>query len=53
MAVDTIQIVDAADGSYSDVRVTYANTSNLPAGIAVIRLMGTTGVTADQIVITD
>ncbi len=51
--VDTIEIVEAADGSYTDVRVTYTNTSGLPAGISVVHLLGTTGITVDQIVITD
>ena len=50
--VDSIEIVEADDGSYSDVRVTYTPQDGLDPGIAVIRLEGTTGVTADQIVIT-
>ena len=50
--VDSIEIVEADDGSYTDVRVTYTALPGLAPGTAVIRLEGTTGVTADQIVIT-
>lgn len=48
--VDSFEIVEAADSSYTDVRVTYADAPSIPV---VIRLDGTTGVTADQIVITN
>lgn len=47
--VDSFEIVEADDGSYTDVRVTYADAPSIPV---VIRLDGTTGVTADQVVIT-
>ncbi len=48
--VASIEIVEADDGSHTDVRVTYKE-SNLTPGIAVIRLDGTPGLTTDQIVI--
>lgn len=50
--VGDIEIVEANDGSYSDVRVTYTWTTGADPGTAVIRLDGVTGLTADQIVIT-
>lgn len=50
--VDSVQIVEAPDSSYTDVRVTYTPLHGYPAGTAIIRLEGTTGVTTDHIVIT-
>ncbi|WP_146346170.1 calcium-binding protein [Phaeobacter marinintestinus] len=50
--VRDVDIVEADDGSYTDVRVTYTGYYGQSPGIAVIRLEGTTGVTADQIVVT-
>lgn len=51
IAVADVEVIEAADGSYSDVRITYTSLAGQPPGIAVVRLDGTTGVTADQIVI--
>ncbi|MFY0679752.1 MAG: hypothetical protein JXR13_04170 [Thalassovita sp.] len=50
--VDNIELVEAEDGSYTDVRVNYTALWSLPPGTAVIRLEGAIGMTADQIVIT-
>ncbi|MCZ4352469.1 hypothetical protein O4H61_08065 [Roseovarius aestuarii] len=49
--VDQVQLEEAGDGSYTDVRITYTSLHGLPPGLAVIRLDGTTGMTADQIAI--
>ena len=49
--VEDIEVEEAADGSYSDVRVTFESVGNSEPGVAVIRLEGTTGLSADQIVI--
>lgn len=48
--VAAIEIVEADDGSHTDVRVTYKE-KGLPPGIGVIRLDGTPGLTADQIIV--
>lgn len=52
-AVDDVELIEAPDGSHTDVRITFTPQSggSVP-GIAVIRLEGTTGMTADQVVIT-
>ncbi|MEL6618531.1 MAG: hypothetical protein AAFP16_06625 [Pseudomonadota bacterium] len=50
--VNGVEFVEAPDGSCTDVHVTYAH-STLNPGIVVIRLDGVTGMTADQIVVTD
>ena len=50
--VDSFELVEADDGSYTDVLVTY--TTPLPhqvPSVAVIRLDGTTGLTADSVVV--
>ncbi|MCI5038641.1 MAG: hypothetical protein MRY81_03065, partial [Donghicola eburneus] len=52
-AVKSINIVEAEDGSYTDVMVQYKAYQGIKGGIAVIRLDGTPGLTPDQIVITD
>ena len=50
--VSNIDIVEASDGSYSEVRVTFDDpSSGLDPGIAVIRLDGVTGMTADQVIV--
>ncbi|WP_299368908.1 hypothetical protein [uncultured Tateyamaria sp.] len=49
--VDTVVVSEAADGSFSDVTVTYTARAGQDPGIAVIRLSGTTGMTADQVVV--
>ncbi|SEK39214.1 hypothetical protein SAMN05421666_1597 [Roseovarius nanhaiticus] len=49
--VDDVEINEAADGSHTDIRVSYTALSGLPPGIAVIRLEGTTGVSAANIAI--
>ncbi|MBY5931645.1 hypothetical protein KUV51_01435 [Tateyamaria omphalii] len=51
VAVDEVDIVEASDGSFTDVEVTYTPRSGQDPGIAVIRLVGTTGMTADQVMI--
>lgn len=48
--VDSVEIVEADDGSHTDVRVTYRERGLTP-GIAVIRLDGTPGITEDQILL--
>ncbi len=50
-SVDDIEIVEAADGSFTDVRVTFTAASGQTPGIAVIRLDGTPGITPSDIVI--
>lgn len=46
------EIVEADDGTYTDIRVTFSPSGNQPDdGIAIIRLMGTTGLTASDIVL--
>jgi Ca2+-binding RTX toxin-like protein len=52
-AVDAVELIEAPDGSHTDVRITFTPRSggSVP-GIAVIRLEGTTGMTADQVIIT-
>jgi Ca2+-binding RTX toxin-like protein len=50
--VDDVEIVEAEDGSHTDIRVTYTALAGLDPGVAVIRLEGTTGVTAGNLVIT-
>lgn len=47
---NAIEIVEAEDGTYTDVRVTYEANYGAEAGIVVIRLDGTPGITEDQIV---
>ncbi len=50
--VQDVEILEAADGSHTDVRVTYEPLDNGTLFNAdIIRLVGTTGVTADHIVI--
>ncbi|WP_281967511.1 calcium-binding protein [Roseovarius nanhaiticus] len=49
--VDDVEINEAADGSHTDIRVSYTALSGLPPGIAVIRLEGTTGVSSANIAI--
>ncbi|MEX0371349.1 MAG: calcium-binding protein [Tateyamaria sp.] len=49
--VDSVDVVEASDGSYTDVQVTFSNDRGVDPAIATIRLDGATGVTADQIVI--
>lgn len=52
-AVKSIDIVEAEDGTYTDVMVKYKAYQGIKGGVAVIRLDGTPGITPDQIVITD
>jgi hypothetical protein len=51
--VKSIEIVEAEDGSYTDVMVKYKAYQGIKGGLAVIRLDGTPGITSDQIVIAD
>ena len=48
-----IEIIESPDGSGTDVRVEYSPRFGNEPGIAVIRLEGTTGLSEDQIIITD
>lgn len=49
--VSSVDIVEADDGSYTDVLVTYTAKGGSAPGVATIRLDGTPGITASQIVI--
>lgn len=49
--LDDIEISEAADGSYTDVRVNYIASGGNPPEATIVRLEGTTGFTADQIVV--
>lgn len=48
--VDHIEIFEADDGSYTDVRAIYTGGDHIGQIASVIRLQGITGITADQIV---
>jgi Ca2+-binding RTX toxin-like protein len=49
--VSDVEIIEADDGTYTDVRVTFTGIPALGPGIAIIRLDGTPGITADNVVI--
>lgn len=50
--VSGVEVIEAADGAHTDVRVTHSGRNGLDGGIAVIRLDGTPGITPDHVVIT-
>ena len=50
--VPSVEINEAADGAFTDVRVTYTGDEGRAGGIATIRLNGTTGLAAENVVIT-
>ena len=47
-----VEVIEADGGTHTDVRVTYTGRPGTAPGIAIIRLDGTPGITADHIVIT-
>lgn len=55
-SVDGVEIVEAGNGSHTDLRVTFSNTSGAYGGLdgtTIIRLEGISGITTDHFVITD
>ena len=52
-SVKSLEIVEDVDACHTDIRVTFTQVSDLEPCLAVIRLDGVTGLTEDQIEITD